>query len=120
MMWLLMLLRMMARLRLLMYSPRAQATVAATVVLLVLCLLPFASALEVHHIFAEVDHDGHEHSDFDLCQWVQAHGSGSVDLSPADIGVPVQVGQEQWCHPEVIFSSLILASQQSRGPPRFL
>ncbi|MDT7043935.1 hypothetical protein [Candidatus Nitronereus thalassa] len=111
---------MIARFRSFNFSPRSQATVAATVVLLVLCLLPFASALEVHHIFAEVDHDGHEHSDFDLCQWVQAHGSGSVDLDHGNLGIPLQVEHEQWHTSEIVFSSKALTSQESRGPPLFL
>lgn len=99
---------------------RFQRTVAATVVLLFLCLLPFAGALEVHHVFAEVDHDGHEHSDFDLCQWVQAHGSGAFDLDQADIGIPLQVDQEQLFSSEIVFFSIALTSHESRGPPLFL
>lgn len=110
----------MKGLRLAIFSARSQVTIAATVVLFFLCLLPFASALEVHHIFAEVDHDGHEHSDFDLCQWVQANGSGSIDFGHADLGIPLRVEYEQWHTSEVVFSSITLTSQESRGPPLFL
>jgi len=73
------------------YSSGLVSALAITVAILFLCLLPFGSALEVHHIFADIDHDGHEHSDYDLCQWVQAHGSGSIDLDPLGIGVPIQL-----------------------------
>jgi len=38
----------------------------------------FGYALEIHHVFAEVDHDGHQHSDFDLCKWVQSHAANSL------------------------------------------
>lgn len=107
----------MKSLRSAIFSTRSQGIIAATVVLLFLCLLPFAGALEVHHIFAEVDHDGHEHSDFDLCQWVQVHGSGSVDLDQADIGIPFKIDQEQWHTTEIILSSIASTSHESRGPP---
>ncbi len=55
----------------------AQFSVGALVILL-LALAPFAGALEVHHALAAADHDGHEHSDFDLCQWVQHHTGHSL------------------------------------------
>jgi len=50
----------------------------------VLVLAPFAVALEVHHELAAADQDGHQHSDTDLCQWVQHHTSNSLQaLLPA-------------------------------------
>ena len=102
------------------YSSSLVSALAITVALFFLCLLPFGSALEVHHIFADIDHDGHEHSGYDLCQWVQAHGSGSVDFDHADIGVPIQVEQERSCTSEIVYSSVALTAQESRGPPLFL
>ena len=68
-------------------SSSAQAAIAIFVALFFFSLLAFAGALEVHHVFSEIDHDGHEHSDFDLCQWVQAHGSGSIDFDHVDIDI---------------------------------
>lgn len=51
---------------------------------LLLALAPFAVALEVHHELAAADQDGHQHSDTDLCQWVQHHTSNSLQaLLPA-------------------------------------
>ncbi len=110
----------MKNLRSAIFLSHTQVFLASTVVLLFLSLLPFAGALEIHHIFAEVDSDGHEHSDFDLCQWVQAHGSGSTDFDHADIGVPILVGHERWITTEIVFSSIALTSRESRGPPLFL
>jgi hypothetical protein len=52
--------------------------VAVGVMLILLSLLPFASALEIHHAFAAADQDGHQHSESDLCQWVQHHTGTSV------------------------------------------
>ena len=49
-----------------------------------LALTPFAVALEVHHELAAADHDGHQHSDTDLCQWVQHH-TGSSLLADAPV-----------------------------------
>ena len=39
--------------------------------------VPFGLALEVHHLFSEVDHDGHEHDTYDLCTWVEHHSGGT-------------------------------------------
>ena len=52
---------------------------AIGLVLLLLAIAPFAVAQDVHHELAAADHDGHEHSDTDLCQWVQHHTAGSLD-----------------------------------------
>ena len=96
-----------------------RAAIAIFVGLIFFGLLPFASALEVHHIFAEVDHDGHEHSDFDLCQWVQVNGSGSIDFDHVDIDIDLQVDQERWFLTKTAHYLVALLSQESRGPPFF-
>ena len=54
-------------------------TMATGLVLLLLAIAPFAVAQDVHHELAAADHDGHEHSDTDLCQWVQHHTAGALD-----------------------------------------
>ena len=59
-------------------SLRAVASIG--LMLLLLVLAPFAVAQDVHHELAAADHDGHEHSDTDLCQWVQHHTAGSLDI----------------------------------------
>ena len=65
------------------FSPNSTYRVAGSVVavaltLTLLALAPFAAALEVHHALAQADSDGHQHSDSDLCQWVQHHTSNSL------------------------------------------
>ena len=100
-------------------SSSAQAAIAIFVALFFFSLLAFAGALEVLHVFSEIDHDGHEHSDFDLCQWVQAHGSGSIDFDHVDIDITLQVDQERWFPSKTVYSSVALTSQGSRGPPLF-
>ena len=57
-----------------------QGAVAIGLVLLLLAIAPFAVAQDVHHELAAADHDGHEHSDTDLCQWVKHHTAGSLDV----------------------------------------
>ena len=98
-------------------SPLA-AGLALSLALVLLAVVPFAHALEIHHIFSAIDDDGHQHSDFDLCKWVQQHTSNSLAWD-----IP-QSAQQSCLH-----SLLPLASDQvsfsspssllhSRGPPR--
>ena len=89
-------------------------------VLVLVASVPFGHALEIHHLFSSIDHDGHQHSDFDLCQWVQQHTSSSLAFD-----FPL-LAEWSW-----ISSRLVLANKQipqsfssrlfhSRGPPTFL
>lgn len=61
------------------FPPASRFSIGLTLVLGLVLLVspPFVHALEIHHLFAEVDHDGHQHSEFDLCQWVQHHTASS-------------------------------------------
>lgn len=54
------------------------AFAALALVCLLVAMGPLSTALDIHHIFAAADHDGHEHSDGDLCQWVQQHTGHSL------------------------------------------
>jgi len=96
------------------------AGLALSLALVILAVVPFAHALEIHHIFSDIDDDGHQHSDFDLCKWVQQHTSNSLVW---DVPQPAQ----QSC----LHSRLSVASDQffccfsshllhSRGPPNSL
>ncbi len=79
--------------------------------------VPFGLALEVHHVFSEVDHDGHEHAEHDLCTWVEHHAGGSyvqdcyrgcISTDLIDLLPPRYV---QWVY------SLNIRIDQSRAPP---
>ena len=61
-------------------SPTSLSRISLALALGVVLLgsAPFVHALEIHHLFAEVDHDGHQHSDFDLCKWSQHHTTHSL------------------------------------------
>lgn len=95
-----------------------RGTVAIGLVLLLLAIAPFAVAQDVHHELAAADHDGHEHSDTDLCQWVQKHTSGSLDF-----GAPLLKAQELVDLLELPADSVLLSFElstpgPSRAPPR--
>jgi hypothetical protein len=95
-----------------------QGTVAIGLVLLLLAIAPFAVAQDVHHELAAADHDGHEHSDTDLCQWVQHHTAGSLD-----VGAHLLMAQELVDLLELPTDSVLLSFElstpgPSRAPPR--
>ena len=91
---------------------------AIGLILILLTIAPFAVAQDVHHELAAADHDGHEHSDTDLCQWVQHHTAGSLD-----VGAPLFTAQELVDLLELPADSFLLSSGlytpgPSRAPPR--
>jgi len=91
-----------------------QGTAAIGLVVLLLAIAPFAVAQDVHHELAAADHDGHEHSDTDLCQWLQHHTSGSLD-----VGVPLFTAQELVDLLELPADSVLLSFELSTpGPSR--
>lgn len=83
-------------------------------ILLLLTIAPFAAAQDVHHELAAADHDGHEHSDTDLCQWVQHHTAGSLD-----VGAPLLTACELVNLLELPADSVLLSFELSTpGPSR--
>ncbi len=87
-------------------------------VLLLLTLAPFAAAQDVHHELAAADHDGHEHSDNDLCQWVQHHTTGSLTVAIPPLASWAAISERGWFHVAVLVSSSSLRVGPSRAPPR--
>lgn len=91
---------------------------ALGMIAVILGLAPFAVAQDVHHELAAADHDGHEHSDTDLCQWVQHHTAGSLDA-----GVPILTACELVSPATDPDESILLSIEPSslgpsRAPPR--
>ena len=83
-----------------------------------LVMAPFGVALGVHHQLAAADHDGHQHSDFDLCQWVQYHGTSAPALAILDVGQLWQHILRRVDHsPFLLNSGELLAQHSPRGPP---
>ncbi|HTL61952.1 MAG TPA: hypothetical protein VL261_09920 [Nitrospira sp.] len=89
-----------------------------TLIAVLLALAPFAVAQDVHHELAAADTDGHEHSDTDLCQWVQHHTSGSVDVGLPPYASFQVVGAHQDPAPAPLFSIDFPSIGPSRAPPR--
>lgn len=93
------------------------AAIALAVALLLVVIAPFSTALAIHHELAEADHDGHEHSDTDLCQWVQYHTGHSLAADVPAICSLFRPAEPKF-HPQLVFCSLLLPdSLASRAPP---
>jgi hypothetical protein len=93
--------------------------VAAGLILLLLAIAPFAVAQDVHHELAAADTDGHEHSDTDLCQWVQHHTSGSLDVDVSHQNVCDLVRNQDPPVESVLLSVDLSVVGPSRAPPCF-
>jgi hypothetical protein len=96
---------------------KARTFAALTVGLVLLILAPFAVALDVHHELAAADTDGHEHSDTDLCQWMQHQTAGSLDLGPFKLAVAEIAGQRAFSAESVLLSIDRSSAGPSRAPP---
>lgn len=94
-----------------------RSSLSVWLVLLLLTMAPFAVAQDVHHELAAADNDGHEHSDADLCQWVQHHTSGSLDFSEPVFTVWELVGQYELPAQSVLLSAEFSSVGPSRAPP---
>jgi hypothetical protein len=96
------------------HSVSLRALASIGLILLLLTIAPFAVAQDVHHELAAADHDGHEHSDTDLCQWVQHHTAGSFD-----VGAPLLTACELVNLLELPADSVLLSFELSTpGPSR--
>ncbi len=94
-----------------------RALVSLGLILLLLAIAPFAVAQDVHHELAAADHDGHEHSDTDLCQWVQHHTAGSCDVGAPFLTACELVNLLQRPTDSVLLSIDLSAHSPSRAPP---
>ena len=91
---------------------------SVSLIALLLALAPFAVAQDVHHELAAADTDGHEHSDTDLCQWVQHHTSGSIDLGDPPCSAFEIVGLSDEPAKTQLFSVELPSLGPSRAPPQ--
>ena len=88
-------------------------------VLILLVSSSFGYALEIHHVFAAVDHDGHQHSDFDLCQWVQSHAANSLVVDKPTWQRDGYLAAFLFIVVDSRVSSPVPLLHDSRGPPAF-
>jgi hypothetical protein len=106
------------RLALLTLSRMLRTGLSVGLVLLILAIAPFAVAQDVHHELAAADRDGHEHSDNDLCQWVQHHTSGSLTSAIPPFAAWASLSESVWFPVTVLVSSSFFSVGPSRAPPR--
>ena len=96
---------------------RLRAGLSVGLILLLMALAPFAVAQDVHHELAAPDTDGHEHSDNDLCQWVQHHTAGSLDCDVPNPPFREVVEQHSSPAAPVLLSAAFSFVGPSRAPP---
>lgn len=97
--------------------PGVLATVSLIVALVLVTMAPFAAVLEIHHVLADADQDGHQHSDTDLCQWVQHHtGSSMLACAPA-VESHITLEPHQFQSPHILLSIRLVQVGPSRAPP---
>lgn len=92
--------------------------IALGLICIILGLAPFAVAQDVHHELAAADSDGHEHSDSDICQWVQHHIAGSVDLDIPHLALCDTVQQQELPSDSILLSAAPSLVGPSRAPPQ--
>lgn len=97
--------------------PSVLATVSLIVALVLVTLAPFAAVLEIHHVLAEADQDGHQHSDTDLCQWVQHHTGSSMLVCAPAVESHVTLEEHQFQPPPIPLSVRLVQAGSSRAPP---
>ena len=97
---------------------QAGAAIALSVVLLLLALAPFSTALAIHHDFAAADDDGHQHSDTDLCQWVQYHTGHSLVADIPDVSSLFQPVERALPPVLLLYTLSVPSSLGSRAPPQ--
>ena len=95
-----------------------RSILSASLIVLLLILAPFAVAQDVHHELAAADTDGHEHSDTDLCQWVQHHSSGSLDTGGTVFSTWDLIGEYKHASTSVLLSLAFPFLGPSRAPPQ--
>lgn len=96
---------------------KMRACFALFLTLTLLTLAPFAAALEIQHELA-TEHDGQEHSDTDLCQWLLHHTTSSLLLGLPSVSTSVTIGHHEWPHSAPHLSTELLSSHRSRAPPQ--
>ncbi len=99
------------------FSTRSWCIAILCVVLL--GVAPLGHALAIHHVFSEIDHDGHKHSDSDLCQWVQQHTHAQLSISPGIVTNNGSLVLRSITEPKRIPENFIFRTCIPRAPPRF-
>ena len=97
---------------------KMSAFLALILTLTLVTLAPFAAVLEIHHQLAAADTDGHEHSDTDLCQWLQHHTTSFLLLGVPCLSSTVTVYLDERATLTLVLSTELLSTSPSRAPPQ--
>jgi|SRR5579884_3097195 len=98
---------------------RGRVLMVVTAALVLLGMAPLAGALEIHHALAAADHDGHQHSDSDLCQWVQHHTGHSLTICAPSAVLLRRAEDLNAREPLPLLSARPISGGPSRAPPLF-
>ena len=91
--------------------------VSFALVCLLMAMTPVGVTLELHHVLGAEDADGHEHSDSDLCQWIQHHiGTSLLTDLPAPVSFGLIALQDVPVH-DLYTSTRFPQTGPPRGPP---
>jgi hypothetical protein len=90
---------------------------SAVLVIVLLGLAPFASALEIHHALAAADDDGHQHSESDVCQWVQHHTGSLLAACQPSLVWFGPISDHDFLTLSVLISARLISVGPSRAPP---
>ena len=96
---------------------RSGAGFSFALVCLLLALTPVGVTLELHHALGAEDADGHQHSDSDLCQWIQHHiGTSVLAGVPDTVSFGLIASQDSLLH-DLYSSTRFSQTGPPRGPP---
>ena len=86
--------------------------------LAVLVLVPLTGVLEIHHVLGEGEHHEQQHSDFDLCTWLEVQVSSTVVLAVPDVVQHILLLSDKVFDPgSGPFQKSTTSEISSRGPP---
>ncbi len=100
-------------------SVRDFAPLIIVVALSVPALVPLAGALAMQHVLASgTGGNPGEHSDFDLCAWVEIHGSGALAFQTTELHAGLLLLNKAHLAVPATVRGNVPASSPSRAPPR--
>jgi hypothetical protein len=99
-------------------AKKLSAFLALILTLSLVTLAPFSVVLEIRHELAAADPDGQEHSDTDLCQWLQHHTTSFLLLGVPSLSSTVTIRLHERPSSTLVLSSQLLSTSPSRAPPQ--
>ena len=93
-------------------------SVITGLLLLLLTEMAFFSVLGVEHVLANPEADGHAHSEFDLCDWLQIQTTGSLTFHVDLLSSVVFGPSDDVLQATIVWDKqLSISSSPPRAPP---